>query len=425
MQLKIPYGEGALRLDVPDRRVKAVLCQNAEGAGSPDEAEIVRGALAEPIGSPALRELAAGKHSVTILTSDHTRPMPSALTLPLLLEEVRRGAPAAEITILVATGLHRATTDEELLARFGKAIFRNEKIVVHNCRDASVLRPAGILPSGGALMLSKYALDADLLIAEGFIEPHFFAGFSGGRKSVMPGVAGYDCVTANHCSAFIANRHAAAGVLEENPVHIDMAYAAEKAGLAFILNVMLGPERKVTDAVAGEPTLAHAEGCRRVMERVAMKRETAPIVIASNGGYPLDQNLYQLVKCMDTAEKCCGEGGVIIAAGECRDGTGGEAFHDDFAGGESPAALTSRFLARSPAETETDQWQSQILARILEKRSVIVVAPLIEEAVKEMGLGFAASLEDALFMADAMIGNPKGEEAEIVVIPDGPGIVIV
>ena len=454
--IKIPYGDEVLLFDAPDRRVKAILCaggcsgQGAEapgvqGEGTPNactsdaagadaldapeennaQETIVLNALAHPVGSPPLHELAKGKRKVTIITSDHTRPMPSKATMPLLLEEIRKGSPDADILILVATGLHRATTADELKERFGEEICQNEKIIVHDCRDESILRNIGTLPSGGSLVLSRYALDADLLISEGFIEPHFFAGFSGGRKSVLPGVAGYECVVSNHSSAFIANKNAAAGILIENPIHIDMAYAAKKAGLAFILNVLLDERQEIDDAVAGEPEKAHADGCERLLKKVAVGRATAPIVVTSNGGYPLDQNLYQLVKCMDAAEKCCEEGGVIIAVGECRDGVGGDAFYNDFAGGDSPQALLKRFLSRSATETGTDQWQSQVLARILEKRSVIVVAPLIEDAVKGMRLGWAANLDDALVQADAILGRPEGEEAEIIVIPNGPGVVVV
>jgi len=430
MVVDIPYGDGVLNLTLPDDRVKAKLCPTGNmGDEFPidanDQEKVVIDALAHPIESRPLHELSAGKKRVTVITSDHTRPMPSAVTLPILFAEIRKGSPDAEITILVATGLHRATTAEELEARFGAEIFRNEKIIVHDCKDGSTLRNIGVLPSGCELVLSKYALDTDLLIAEGFIEPHFFAGFSGGRKSVLPGVAGYECVVSNHCSSFIADRNAAAGHLEGNPVHRDMVFAAEKASLAFILNVMLDDERNITDAVAGEPARAHAEGCARLGRKAAVKRVTAPIVITSNGGYPLDQNLYQLVKCMDTAEKCCEEGGVIIAVGECRDGIGGEAFYQDFAEGMSPKDLTKRFLSREPNETQTDQWQSQILARILEKRRVIVVAPLIEEAVKNMGLGFAGTLEAALSIADEMLEKQQCNKPGIIVIPNGPGVVIV
>ena len=434
-----------MELEVPDERLKAVLNAVVDSAGSDYiececidaeffkhkirddkyEAGIVLAALKHPISSPTLSELAKGKQKITIITSDHTRPMPSRVTMPLILEEIRKGAPGAEILILVATGLHRATNDDELLERFGEDICRNEKIIVHDCRDESSLIKIGTLPSGRALVLSKYAIDTDLLVSEGFIEPHFFAGFSGGRKSVLPGVAGYECVVANHSSDFIADENATAGVLICNPVHEDMVAAAKIANLAFILNVTLGENQKINGAVAGDPFLAHNEGCALSVKKVAVERVLAPIVITTNGGYPLDQNLYQMVKGMDTAEKCCEKGGVIIAVGECRDGAGGDVFFEDFASGKSPGELTKEFLSRKACDTAADQWQSQILARILEKFHVIVVAPLIEDIVKQMGMGWAADLNEAIALADEWLEKSNGSEADIVVIPNGPGVFVI
>ena len=436
MNIKLPYGDGHLSIDIPEGRIKAILdIKSGPNSGvqtdrPPDEKEITRRALNEPIGCPPLRELTKGKRKVTVVTSDHTRPMPSMVTMPLILEEIRKGSPDAEILILVATGMHRATTEEELLARFGEEICANERIIVHDSRDKNTLRDIGTLPSGKKLELSVHALDTDLLIAEGFIEPHFFAGYSGGRKSVLPGVASYDCVVSNHSSEFIADRNAATGLLEGNPIHMDMVAAAELAGLAFILNVTLGEGRKIDGAFAGHPVAAHIAGCEELTRKSTVAKVSASIVITSNGGYPLDQNLYQLVKCMDTAEKCCDEGGVIIAVGECRDGVGSDTFFEDFSRGKSPEELTQLFLSRGPAETAADQWQSQILARILEKRSIIVVAPLIEESVRAMGLHFAACLESALSLAEDLLESPRdagtnSPEADIVVLPDGPGLAIV
>jgi nickel-dependent lactate racemase len=410
-----------MTLTIPDARLLAVMepCKDA-GTGKEDEADTVRNALAQPIGSPALAELAKGKRRITMITSDHTRPMPSRITMPVLLEEIRRGAPAAELTILVATGLHRATTQEELAERFGAEIVAHERVIVHDCRDTQNLRQLGNLPSGGSLTLSAYATEADLLVAEGFIEPHFFAGFSGGRKSVLPGVAGYDSVVYNHCADFIADPRARTGVLHGNPIHEDMVYAAKAAGLAFLLNVLLDDRHRIVDAVAGDAALAHEEGCRRLTAQAAVPAKKAPIVITSNGGYPLDQNIYQMVKCMDTAAQCCEDGGVIIAVGECRDGHGGEAFFQDFAGREDPKILTARFQSRSRAETKTDQWQSQILARILTRCRVILVSPGQQELTLAMGLCWAANAEEALLQAGSLIGDPY---AEIVYIPVGVGIV--
>jgi nickel-dependent lactate racemase len=382
---------------------------------------IVSGALSSPFGSLPLVEMAKGKKKITVISSDHTRPLPSYITMPLILEEIRRGEPFAKITILVATGMHRASTRDELIAKYGSAIVDQEKIIIHDCHDANNLRHAGFLPSGGDLILSAHALESDLLIAEGFIEPHFFAGFSGGRKSILPGIAGYECIVANHCSEFIADARATAGVLDGNPIHKDMEYAAKKAGLAFILNVSLDERHRIVDAVSGDAIQAHAEGCRRLIDRAYAVKTTAPIVITSNGGYPLDQNIYQMVKCMDTAEKCCDEGGVIIAVGECEDGHGGEKFYRDFVNCSDPGELLNTFLDRGRDETMADQWQSQILARILSKRSVIMVSPMQRDLIESMHIGWAPDIGAALRLADGKTGYA---DAKLVIIPDGVNLIL-
>jgi len=240
MLLEFPYGKGKLSLDLAEERINSILVSDVEEYHpKASEEEIVRDALAEPIASCNLRGLVKDKKSIVIISSDHTRPVPSHITMPILLEEIRKANPGIDITILVATGFHRASTEEELRDKYGDQIVDKEKIVVHDCKDDENMVKLGILPSGGELVLNKLAIESDLLIAEGFIEPHFFAGFSGGRKSVLPGIASKDTVLANHCSEFIAHSKSRTGILEGNPLHLDMLYAAEKAGLEFILNVVL------------------------------------------------------------------------------------------------------------------------------------------------------------------------------------------
>ena len=214
-------------------------------ADKPEE-EIVKDALAHPIHSKRLRELAKGKDNIVLIASDHTRPVPSKVIMPGVLEEIKAGNPNAKITILIATGFHRPTTREELIYKFGEDIVDREDITfaVHKSHENADMVELGTLPSGGKLKINKIAAEADLLISEGFIEPHFFAGFSGGRKSVLPGVSSAATVMANHCSEFIASEYARTGVLEGNPIHRDMIYAAEQAKLAFIINVVLDENKK-------------------------------------------------------------------------------------------------------------------------------------------------------------------------------------
>ena len=200
-----------------------------------------------------------------------------------MLSEIRSASPDAEVTILVATGCHRGTTREELVSKFGKELVDSERIVVHDCDDRAHLRSVGALPSGGDCEIDTYALDCDLLVAEGFIEPHFFAGFSGGRKSVLPGVASRATVLANHCSEFIAHPNARTGVLEGNPIHRDMLWAAEKCRLRYIVNVVLDDKKRVTAAFAGDCRAAHEAGARYVSDRFAVDAVCADIVVTTNG----------------------------------------------------------------------------------------------------------------------------------------------
>ncbi len=329
--IPIPYARGYLDLDVPEENLKAVLRSQADSfAALGSETEIAREALHAPIASPPLRELAKNKRTITIITSDHTRPVPSAITMPLLLEEIRAGNAEAEITILIATGTHRAMTEQEIRDRFGETIFHDERIVNHDARDDRQMMDVGRLPSGGVLYLNRLAMECDLLVAEGFIEPHFFAGFSGGRKAVLSGVASATSVNGNHCSKFIIDRNSRTGILDGNPIHKDMLYAAEQAQLTFIFNVVINSEKKIIKAHAGHPVVAHKQGCAFVEELASVEPQTADIVVTSNRGYPLDQNIYQSVKGMTAAEATVRDGGVIIIAAACNDGHGGESFHRMF-----------------------------------------------------------------------------------------------
>ena len=420
--IKIPYGRENLSLEIEPEQLKAVLEPESKASEAKLlEPDIVRQALAEPIASPRLSELAAKAHRVLLITSDHTRPLPSKTTLPLLLAELRNKNPDVQIKILVATGFHRLTRPEELIARFGQKLCDTEDIIVHDSRDKKHLVFKGILPSGGELWLNDFVDWADLIVAEGFIEPHFFAGFSGGRKSVLPGIAGTETVLANHCARFIADEHARTGNLEHNPLHKDMLFAAEKVGLAFILNVALDADKKIINAFSGHPDAAHRQGCAWVKNRGVVKRQIGDIVITSNGGYPLDQNIYQSVKGMTSAEACVREGGVIIMVAACEDGHGGEAFYRWFTEAKTPQEVTARIAKIAQKDTLPDQWEAQILARVLTKCTVIMVTNRCDpDIVCGMQMLQAPDIETALKMAKTRVGD----KAEIVVIPDGVSVIV-
>ena len=422
-QIKFPFGRKELELEVEAERLNGVLLSRAHHfKAEKSESEIVKEAMANPIGSQHLSELARGKKNIVIISSDHTRPVPSHITMPILLDELKKTAAEAEITILVATGFHRASTEAELRDKYGDEIFESVNIEMHDSRDQSQMVNIGKLPSGGEMILNKTAVEADLLVAEGFIEPHFFAGFSGGRKSVLPGVASKTTVLANHCSEFIDSPNARTGNLEGNTMHQDMLYAAEAAGLAFILNVVIDAEKKVINAFAGHREKAHLEGTDFVDSLAGVDAQPADIAVTSNGGYPLDQNIYQAVKGMTAAEATCKKDGVIIIAAECSDGHGGEEFYQTFRDADSAQQIMDNILARGRRETVPDQWETQILARIMIKFKVIMItSPEQRKIVEAMGMSWASDFSEAVKKAENMLAE---KNPTITAIPDGVSVIV-
>jgi len=417
--ISIPYGKTHLTYDFPyDGLLTSRVDQlKSEKSGL----ELVKEAMASPFGSPKLSELAVGKKTCTIIISDHTRPVPSRDILPPMLAELRQGNPDIAVTLLVATGFHRPTTTAELEAKLGSEIAEKERIVVHDAFDPESNVQIGILPSGAPLVIDRVAVETDLLVSEGFIEPHFFAGFSGGRKSVLPGVCDKTTVLGNHCGAFIASEFARTGILEGNPLHTDMVAAAEKAKLAFIVNVVIDEEKKTVAAFAGDFRQAHEAGVAFLRQYCEVQAVPGDIVITSNGGAPLDQNIYQSVKGLTAAEASAKEGAVLIMCADLADGTGGEGFYQSLKNCESPAAHFAQCVATPQNETIPDQWESQILARILMKHPVIFVSRSeMEQTLREMKLDYAPTLEAALAKAKAI----KGEDAKITLIPNGISVMV-
>ena len=420
--IKIPYYTSSLDLHVEEENLEAVINAKTDSYDpGKSETELVEEALANPIGTPRLRELAKGKQKVTLVTSDHTRAVPSKLTLPILLREIREGNPDADITILIATGLHRPTTEDEQRRMFGDAIVDHEKIVVNEAFKDEDFAYVRSLPSGAELWVNKVALDCDLLITEGFIEPHFFAGFSGGRKSILPGICNAATVNENHSYKAISSPYSTTGVLAHNPIHEDMVCAARAVNVQFILNVALNGEKKVIAAFAGDLEEAHATGVSFVRKLAQCPSVTGDIVITSNGGYPLDQNLYQSPKAVATAEACCTDGGVIIMCASCFDGMGGTHFEKLIVRGTVDEI--DEYLSRiPPKETIPEQWCAQIYSRILKKHRIILVTTYLDhELVRKANMIPASSPDEALAMAYEMMGK----DARVVVIPDGVAVLAV
>jgi len=418
--IRILYGKGGIDFD--EKRCGANVLESRIGElkADGDGRAVVRRALETPIASPRLRELACGKKSCVVIVSDHTRPVPSKDILPEMFAELEEGAPGLAITLLVATGFHRPTTEAELEAKLGREILARAKVVLHDSRDAASNVRIGTLPSGAPCVIDKVAAAAELLVAEGFIEPHFFAGFSGGRKSVLPGVADQVTVLGNHCSKFIDSPFARTGVLDGNPLHADMVAAAKFAKLAFVVNVVIDEDKRTVAAFAGDPYAAHRRGCDFLLGYAKVEAKPADVVITSNGGAPLDQNLYQCVKGMTAAEATCRPGGVIIDCVECADGHGGQSFYETLRDCTSPDDLYAQFMATPQDKTIPDQWESQILARILRKHTVIVVTRSeMRRIVEDMKMRYAPTLDEALALAGAVDGGKS-----LTVIPNGISVIV-
>ena len=421
MHISIPYGRIHLTAELPDDQVQAVLKSNLESyVPSMGQRELVETALAAPIGSEPLEKLAEGKRNIVLIASDHTRPVPSKVLVPPMLAAIRRGNPNANVTILIATGCHRGTTKDELIEKFGPEIVEKEAIVIHDCAAEEDMVTIGTLPSGGILRINRVAAEADLLISEGFIEPHFFAGFSGGRKSVLPGIAAKETVYWNHNAEFIASPLARTGILEGNPIHRDMIYAARAAKLAFICNVVINAKHEVVGAFAGDCEQAHVAGTEFLKALCRCEKAPADIAITSNNGYPLDQNIYQAVKGMTAGEATCNEGGVIIMAAACNDGHGGKSFMETIAQNRTAAEILASIEATPKPDTLPDQWESQILARILSRFHVVLISQADPELVKAMKMHPASDLDQALRIARQLLGR----NASITVIPEGISTII-
>ncbi len=422
VEIALPYDKTTVIAHIKEENLAGILVSRQSGAQpSAPGAQLVEQSLDAPIGAPTLEELAKGKKDIVLISSDHTRPVPSHIITPILLRRLRAAAPGARIRILVATGYHRPSTAEELAAKYGPEIAAQEEIVMHIAKDDAAMVKIGTLPSGGELLINRVAAEADLLLAEGFIEAHFFAGFSGGRKSVLPGVASYRTIMANHSGEFIADEGSRTGNLRRNLIHEDMVYAARAAKLAFIVNVVLNQRHEIIGSFAGDVEQAHQAGCDFLKDLARVDPVDCDIVIATNSGYPMDQNLYQAVKGMTAAEATLSHSGVIILVAGCRDGHGGPEFYELFSKAAGAREYWDGCLACPRQDTPPEQWQAQVLARVLMRHKVILVSDLVDPAlVRGLHMEPARTVDEALARAYEIMGR----DAKVAVIPDGLSVIV-
>jgi lactate racemase len=415
MKIKLAYGRSGLEVDFPDAGVDVIEPRFVRGL--PDEIAALRGALRNPIGSRPLREIVKPADTVAIIFSDRTRPMPSDRVLPVILSELEN-VPRDRITLINAVGTHRHNTPEELEAMLGRRIVENFQIVQHRPKDRESMVRLGVSRFGNEVWVNREFMLAKVKILTGFIEPHFFAGFSGGPKSVLLGVGAFESILRNHSAKMIDNPNATWGITEENPIHQEMSEIAALVRPDFIVNVTLNRRREITGVFAGDWREAHACGCAFAKECVMQPVEQPyDVVVTTNSGFPLDMNLYQAVKGMSAAARIVRDRGVIIAAAECSDGvpTHGN-FRDLLQQGKSPQEWLQ--IIYSAKEPIPDQWQVQILAKILQRAEVYLFSALPEPEVRLAQLkpisDIASGVRQLLEARQATRGS------RVAVLPEGP-----
>ncbi|MGQ9682616.1 MAG: nickel-dependent lactate racemase [Anaerolineae bacterium] len=414
MRVRLAYGKTGLEVDLPESNVTVLEPRYVPGL--PKEDDALRAALRAPIGCAPLRELVSAEDTVAIVFSDITRPQPRERMLPVLLEELAY-VPRERIVLITGLGTHRPNTPSELEAMLGRDIVQKYRVVQHNACDGERLLPVGRTRRGHEVRLNADYLRASVRILTGFIEPHLFAGFSGGPKAVLPGIAAQEAVLANHDAQMIAHPSATWGVTEGNPVWEEMREVALLSRPTFLYNVALNREQAITGVFAGEMLAAHAAGtCFVGTTALVPVREPFDIVLTSNAGYPLDLNLYQTVKGMAAAAQVVRPGGAIIVAAECWDGIPDHgAYGRILQSAKTPRALLERISACQGVEQ--DQWQAQIQAQIQCRAEVHVYSrALSDEALRRALLIPCASVEETL---RALLLR-YGPRARIGVLPEGP-----
>ncbi len=414
MNVQLAYGRGRLSVDLPDDRTTVL--EPAYSAGLPDEAAAIRRALRAPLGSPPLASLVGGNQTVAISVCDITRPMPSRTLLPVLLGELAH-VPDERIVILIATGTHRPNDRDELVEMLGEPIVERYRVVNHSAFDEASLAYLGDVEPRVPVWLNRHLVDADVRITTGFVEPHFFAGFSGGPKLVAPGLAGFRTTMRLHDAEMIASPNATWGVTEGNPIHEAIRRIAAHVGVHFSVDVAINRDRQITGVAAGEIFAVHRSMAERVKQS-AMQAFAAPfdVVVTTNSGYPLDQNLYQTIKGLSAAAQVVRPGGAIVCAAECADGlpSHGE-YGAILAARDSPEALLEMICA--PGHNRHDQWEVQIQAQIQQRAQVFLKADgLSPDAVRAAHL---TPIEDVESTAREQLDR-VGPAARLCVLPEGP-----
>jgi lactate racemase len=420
MRVHLEYGRTGLDVELPDRNVVGCLqYRPAQPLADPHAA--VRQGLAEPIGTPPLATLARGRRNACVVVSDVTRPVPNRVLLPPILETLEAtGIPRGQILILVATGMHRPNLGEELVEMVGSFVAENYRIENHHGPKQDEHTYLGKTARGTPVWIDSRYVQADLKITTGLIEPHFMAGFSGGRKLICPGLAGLETVKVWHGPDFLEDPNARNGCLDGNPVHEENTAIGRMAGCDFIVNVVIDAKRQILRVVAGDMEAAFLEGVAFARGTVtATLAKPVDIVVTTSAGYPLDATFYQSVKGMVTALPIIKPGGTIILAASFSEGIGGPEFQSIFAENPTLDGFMERILNKDsrPPYFVMDQWQLEELAKVKRQAKVKIVSDgLPAETLRRLFVEPAASVEAAV--AEAL--TEYGPDATIAVIPKGP-----
>ncbi len=414
MRVRLDYGSDGLEVDLPDAGTTVI--EPIHRPAAPDAQATLRAAIRAPLESPSLRSVVRPGQKVAISVCDVTRAQPRRETIEALFAELPDLSPD-DVTILIATGTHRANTPAEIERMLGRDLASRCRVVNHDSRDASTLEFVGTTSTGVKVLIDREWLTADVRITTGFVEPHFFAGFSGGPKMVAPGLAGLDTVMTLHDAARIGHPNATWGITEGNPIHDDVRAIAAMLPPTFSVDVALNRDQKITAAFAGNLFAEHKAACAHV-KTTAMRAVPEPfdVVLTTNSGYPLDQNLYQAVKGMSAAAQIVKRGGTIICAAECRDGLPSHGSYGAvLASQPTPDALLEMIM--SPGYSVPDQWQVQIQAQILLKARVEVKASgLPPDALR--AAHFTPIDDVAVAVREAL--RRAGPGATLCVLPQGP-----
>ena len=409
-QVHMPYGHGEEWIPIPSICLVGVY-EPRETAEATDEEALVRAALAQPLGTRPLHQIAQAGQKVAIVTSDLTRPCPSDRLLPPILEELTAaGVADADITVVIALGLHRSMSATELEQIVGPEVYRKVQVINHDPDDTVHL---GVTSAGTPVELFRPVVEADLRVCLGNLELHYFAGYSGGAKAILPGCASRSTVTANH--AMMVRPEAISARIDGNPVRGDIEEGVAMVGVDFILNVLVDGHRRIEAAVAGEVTQAHRKGCELVAEaETVVIPHRADVVLLSAGGHPKDMNLYQAQKGLDNAASAVREGGIIVWAAECCEGLGNVTFEAWMRAADSPQAV----LERIQREFVLGGHKAAAVADVLCRAQVYLVSGLPDETVEACGMVPYAGIQEAVQAAlDA-----KGPNADVIALPYGGSV---